>query len=181
MVDGMAAKAWRTRQRAGAARASAGRALTLLACLACAPACAQDANRCEPASESLAAPAPLPEVKAALTRADRKLRILIIGGPGGGARSVRRSYPATLESLLEKALTGMDVIVVNRPMSGETAANALERIRTEMALQRPDLLIWQVGAGDMLAHVAPCGIRAEPRGRRALGQGGGRRRAAGRL
>lgn len=94
-------------------------------------------------------------MKAALTRADRKLRILIIGGHGGGARSVRRSYPATLESLLEKALTGMDVIVVNRPMSGETAANALERIRTEMALQRPDLLIWQVGAGDILAHVAP--------------------------
>ncbi|MCW2282869.1 hypothetical protein M2323_000634 [Rhodoblastus acidophilus] len=149
----MAAKARRTRQGAGAI---AGRALTLLACLACAPAVAQDAGRCEPVSESLAAPAPLPRVTAALARADKKLRLLIIGGPGsGGSRSARRSYPATLESLLEKALSGIDVVVVNRPMSGETAANALERIRTEMALQHPDLLIWQVGGGDILAHVAP--------------------------
>ncbi|MCW2273939.1 hypothetical protein M2321_001513 [Rhodoblastus acidophilus] len=148
----MAAKARRTRQ---GAHSIAGRALTLLACLVCAPVGAQDASRCEPVSESLAAPAPLPQVTAALARADKKLRLLIIGGPAGGSRSARRSYPATLESLLEKALAGIDVIVVNRPMSGETAANALERIRTEMALQRPDLLIWQVGGGDILAHVAP--------------------------
>jgi len=151
----MAAKARRARQGAGAAGAGACRALTLLAFLAGAPVLAQDASRCEPVSETLAATAPLPQVTAALNRADKKLRLLIIGGPGGGARNPRRSYPATLEALLEKALTGIDVVVVNRPMSGETAANALDRIRTEMALQRPDLLIWQVGGGDILAHVAP--------------------------
>jgi lysophospholipase L1-like esterase len=161
----MAAKAWRARQSAGAgAGARAGRALTLLAWLSCAiifatldaPAWAQDADRCdEPLAESLATPAPLPHVAAALKRPDRKLHLLVIGGSGGGGRSARRSYPATLESLLEKALTGIDVQVVNRPMSGETAATALERIRTEMALQQPDLLIWQVGGNDALAHVAP--------------------------
>ena len=38
-----------------------------------------------------------------LKRADKKLHILIIGAPVGGARGVRRkSYPATLENLLEK-------------------------------------------------------------------------------
>jgi hypothetical protein len=148
----MAAEAWRGALQG--ARAVAGRTLTICALLLGAPAHAQDA-RCEAVSETLATPAPLPRVMAALQRSDKTLRLLIIGGSGGGNRIARRSYPATLEALLEKALTGIDVIVVNRPMSGETAATALERIRTEMALQRPDLLIWQVGGGDVLAHVAP--------------------------
>ncbi|MBB4196304.1 lysophospholipase L1-like esterase [Rhodoblastus sphagnicola] len=122
-----------------------------------APACLTPAwaeDRCEPVSESLATPAPLPFVTAALARADKKLRLLIIGAAGGG-RGARRSYPAMLESLLEKALNGIDVVVVNRPMSGETVGDARERIHTEFALQRPDLLIWQVGGNDALAHVDP--------------------------
>jgi lysophospholipase L1-like esterase len=117
-------------------------------------------SRCEPASETLATPAPLPHVAAALGRADKKLRLLIIGGAGADGRSARRSYPATLEAVLEKALTGIDVIVVNRPLSGETVGDALERIRTETALQHPDLLIWQVGGNDALAHVAPWDFEA---------------------
>jgi lysophospholipase L1-like esterase len=116
---------------------------------------AQNLERCEPVDEKLATPAPLPHVTAALTRPDKILRLLIIGGSGGGGRIARRSYPNTLEKLLEKALTGIDVIVVNRPMSGETAATAVDRIRTEMALQPPDLVIWQVGGGDALAQVSP--------------------------
>ncbi len=60
-----------------------------------------------------------------------------------------------LESLLEKALAGIDVTIRNRPASGETVATAAERIRTEVAMARPDLLIWQVGANDALAHVPP--------------------------
>ncbi len=113
------------------------------------------AARCEPASPALAAPAPLPHVAEALARPEKKLRLLIIGGVAEGGRASRRIYPATLESVLEKALAGIDVVVVNRPMSGETASDALERIRTETALQRPDLLIWMVGGNDVLAHIPP--------------------------
>jgi len=146
----MAAKTWRARQK----RSRAGKialCLVALCCVAGEPSRAED--RCEPVSGSLASPAPLPAVTAALARPDKKLRLLVIGGAVG--RGARRSYPATLESLLEKALIGIDVIVVNRPMSGETAGDALERIRTEFALQHPDLLIWQVGGNDALAHVDP--------------------------
>lgn len=121
----------------------------------CVPVWAQDAGRCDPVDEKLASPAPLPHVTAALQRPDRKLRLLIIGGSAGGERSVRRSYPNTLEKLLEKALTGIDVVIVNRPVAGETAATAVDIIHTEMALQQPDLVIWQVGGGDALAHVPP--------------------------
>lgn len=138
------------------ARAALGFSLSLLAC---APAHAQEgaakpASVCEAPADSLAAPAPLPRVAAALKKSE-KLNILIIGSPIGLGRRVGKSYPVALESLLEHALTGVDVVIVNRPVSGEIAATAAERIRTEVALSRPDLLIWQVGANDALQHVAP--------------------------
>ncbi|WP_374546937.1 SGNH/GDSL hydrolase family protein [Rhodoblastus sp.] len=126
--------------------------------VACAPAMAQDGARpgqsCEAPAESLAAPAPLPRVAAALKKSE-KLNILIIGSPIGLARSQSKSYPVALESLLERALTGVDVVIVNRPVSGEIVATAAERMRTEVALARPDLLIWQVGANDALQNVSP--------------------------
>ncbi len=52
-------------------------------------------------------------------------------------------------------MAGVDVVIVNRSVSGETVATSAERMRTEVALARPDLLIWQVGANDALARVPP--------------------------
>jgi lysophospholipase L1-like esterase len=143
----------------------------LCAFLATAPALAQDAGkpdakpaaRCDVPSDSLAAPAPLPHVAAALKQRD-KLNILIIGSSVGVGRGPRKSYPVALESLLERAIAGVDVIIVNRPVSGETVATSAERMRTEVALARPDLLIWQVGANDALAHVPPGSYEEELRG-----------------
>ena len=80
---------------------------------------------------------------------------MLIGSPVGVSQSLHKPYPAALESLLENALVGVDVVVADRPVSGETAATAAERMRTEVALDRPDLLIWQVGANDALQFVAP--------------------------
>ena len=97
---------------------------------------------------------PLPHVAAAL-KLSRKLNILIIGSPVGVGRGPRKSYPLALESLLERAIAGVDVVILNRPVSGETIATSAERMRTEVALARPDLLIWQVGANDALARVPP--------------------------
>jgi lysophospholipase L1-like esterase len=112
------------------------------------------ASSCDVPADSLAAPAPLPNSAAALKQT-QKLRILIIGSPVGVGRGARKSYPAILESLLERAVAGLDAIIVNRPVSGETLATAAERMRTEVALTRPNLLIWQVGANDALARVPP--------------------------
>jgi lysophospholipase L1-like esterase len=112
------------------------------------------ASSCDVPAESLAAPAPLPHVAAALKKT-QKLQILTIGSPVGVGRGARKSYPAVLETLLERAVVGLDVTIVNRPVSGETVATSAERMRTEVALNRPDLLIWQVGANDALARVPP--------------------------
>ena len=112
------------------------------------------ASSCDVPAESLAAPAPLPHVADALKQ-NHKLHILTIGSPVGVGRGPRKSYPAILESLLEHAVVGLDVTIVNRPVSGETVATSAERMRTEVALTRPNLLVWQVGANDALARVAP--------------------------
>jgi lysophospholipase L1-like esterase len=148
----------------GSARAAQILCLSLISCalLASPPAAAQDAgkldgkpaSRCDVPAESLAAPAPLPHVAEAL-KLSRKLNILIIGSPVGVGRGPRKSYPVVLESLLERAMAGVDVVIVNRSVSGETVATSAERMRTEVALARPDLLIWQVGANDALARVPP--------------------------
>ena len=48
---------------------------------------------------------------------------------------------------------GIDVIMINRGVSGELAANAAMRMKNEVALDEPDLVLWQVGTNDALAYV----------------------------
>lgn len=93
---------------------------------------------------------PLPNVAAAL-REHKVLRIMAIG-----ASAVRRgagSYVQQIEKLLEQANKGIDVVIINRGVSGELAADAAVRIKTEVALMEPNLLLWQVGTNDALASV----------------------------
>jgi acyl-CoA thioesterase-1 len=55
--------------------------------------------------------------------------------------------------MLENALKGTDVIMINRGVSGELAAGAATRMKNEVALDEPDLVLWQVGTNDALAYV----------------------------
>jgi lysophospholipase L1-like esterase len=55
--------------------------------------------------------------------------------------------------MLENALKGVDVIMINRGVSGELAASAAGRMKYEVALEQPDLVLWQVGTNDALANV----------------------------
>jgi lysophospholipase L1-like esterase len=111
---------------------------------------------CEAPAGDIAAPASLPHFAAALRQG--KLRVLAIGSSstsGVGASSESKSYPAQLESILEGAIANLDVVIANRGVSGEVAAVAAERIKSEVALDKPDLLLWQLGTNDALARIAP--------------------------
>jgi lysophospholipase L1-like esterase len=55
--------------------------------------------------------------------------------------------------MLKQAFKGVDIVIINRGVSGELAANAALRIKNEVALSNPDLVIWQVGTNDALAFV----------------------------
>ncbi len=97
----------------------------------------------------------LPAVAAAL-RERRPLKILAIGASGSaGADPHSGGYHAGIESRLEALLKGVDVVMVDRGVSGELARDAAERIKAEVALDQPSLVLWQVGTSDAMARIAP--------------------------
>jgi acyl-CoA thioesterase I len=110
---------------------------------------------CDVPGADIAAPATLPNLAAALQKGE-KVRILAIGSSstlGYGASSKTMSYPSQLETILENALKGVDVVIINRGVSGEIAETTAERIRNEVALRKPDLVLWQLGTNDALARI----------------------------
>jgi acyl-CoA thioesterase-1 len=107
---------------------------------------------CQPGAGALDGEQPLPNVAAAL--AQRKtLRILAMGAAPGRIDTRGGGYTALIESMLERALKGIDIVMINRGVSGELAANAATRMKNEVALNEPDLVLWQVGTNDALAYV----------------------------
>ena len=106
---------------------------------------------CQVGDTATATEHPLPNVAEAL-KTTKSLRILAIGA-AGGLRGTRGSYIAQIERLLAEANKGLQVVTINRGVSGELAADASRRIRIEVALNDPNLVLWQVGTNDALAYV----------------------------
>jgi acyl-CoA thioesterase-1 len=106
---------------------------------------------CQPGNTAVATESTLPHVAAALQQM-KPIKILTIGA-SSGKRATRGGYAALIEQMLERAIGGLNVVMINRGVSGELAANAASRIRTEVALNDPTLVLWQVGTNDALAYV----------------------------
>ena len=112
---------------------------------------------CEAPAGDIAANAPLPNVARALAE-HKTLEILAVGSAAMdtiGVTSGVKSYPVQLEDLLKVALKGVDVDIINRGTGGEVAQTSADRIRSEVAEVKPDLVLWQLGTNDALARVAP--------------------------
>jgi acyl-CoA thioesterase-1 len=95
---------------------------------------------------------PLPNSAAALQRRKR-VKILAIGSTPQAVVGLGRDGSPLLERILERTIKGLNVEIINRGFSGELAEAAGERIRIEVALNEPDIVLWQVGTNDALAHV----------------------------
>jgi acyl-CoA thioesterase-1 len=136
------------------------RAAILAALLAALPARAQDApaaplplsKACQAGASAIADEGPLPNVAATLSQR-KTLRILAMGAAPGHIGARRGEYTALIEAMLENAIKGVDVTMINRGVSGELAAHAAARMKNEVALDDPDLVLWQVGTNDALAYV----------------------------
>ncbi len=116
-----------------------------------APAAAPFTKDCQVGATPIADESPLPNVASVLAKR-KTLRILTMGAsPGPAGR--HGGYSAVIESILERALKGIDVVIINRGVSGELAADAAFRMKNEVALDEPDLVLWQVGTNDALAYV----------------------------
>jgi lysophospholipase L1-like esterase len=108
---------------------------------------------CEAPGAQIIADSPLPNIAVAL-KERKKIKILAIGATSASLRGpVSGGYFAVIERYLEAAFKGLDVEVVHRGVSGELAADAAERIKTEAGLTNADLVLWQLGTADALAQV----------------------------
>jgi acyl-CoA thioesterase I len=108
---------------------------------------------CEVPGAQVIADSPLPNIAFAL-KERKKINILAIGATSASMRGpVSGGHYAVVEKFLEATFKGLDVEVVHRGVSGELAADAAERIKTEVALTNADLVLWQLGTADALAQV----------------------------
>ena len=60
-----------------------------------------------------------------------------------------------ISDILQSALKDVNVEIANRGVGGEVAQTSADRIRSEVALTKPDLVLWQLGTNDALSRVDP--------------------------
>jgi acyl-CoA thioesterase I len=115
------------------------------------PAPAPYSRDCQVGSTVVVEESPLPHVAAAL-QSRKQIKILAIGASPVLSRRVHGAGE-TVRQLLRQAVQGLDVVMINRGVSGELSAQSAARIKNEVALTEPDLVLWQVGTNDALAYV----------------------------
>lgn len=106
-----------------------------------------------PACPSVPVPPILAPRLAAAIAGGEEVRIVALGSSstaGAGASLPWRAYPGRLEAALRAALPGTSVTVMNRGAGGEDAAHMLGRLERDAVAERPQLVIWQVGANAAL-------------------------------
>jgi lysophospholipase L1-like esterase len=106
---------------------------------------------CQIGSTAIVEESPLPHVATAL-QSRKQLKILAIGASPVLSRRVHGAGE-TIRQLLLKSVEGLQVVMINRGVSGELSVQAAARIKNEVALTEPDLVLWQVGTNDALAYV----------------------------
>ncbi len=102
-------------------------------------------------------PAPHPAITApgfaAAVARGGEVRIVAIGSSstaGAGASLPWRAYPNRLEARLRASLPGPVFTVMNRGAGGEDAPQMIGRLERDAIDERPDLVIWQLGANAAL-------------------------------
>lgn len=110
-------------------------------------------RECQAPGAATATESPLPNVAAALARR-KKIKILAIGAAASaGPGAAKGGYPVLIRRMLQQTVKGLEVEIVHRGVSGELAERAAERLKLEVGLSVPDLVLWQVGTNDALAYV----------------------------
>jgi acyl-CoA thioesterase-1 len=130
---------------------------------------ADDKASAPPAEQpACAAPDDMTRLMNPLARTGRKLaagepvKIVAIGSSstaGAGASSPDKSYPARLAVELESRFPAQPITVINRGVNGEEAKEMVARLDEGVIAERPDLILWQVGANTVIREnpIAPVG------------------------
>lgn len=132
---------------------------------------AEDKTAATPAAATVpacAAPDDMTRLMNPLARTGRRLaagepvKIVAIGSSstaGAGASSPDKSYPARLAVELEARFPAQPITVINRGVNGEEARDMVARLDQGVLAERPDLILWQVGANTVIREhpIAPVG------------------------
>lgn len=111
-----------------------------------------------PASELLLL-SPLPRASAAVTQ-QRALNVLAVGPSAlsrRGERGGMAPFPVRLQQELERVLPGVEVSVTGGRL-GEITARSTDTLMNLVGETEPDLIVWQVGTNDVLAHAEIAGF-----------------------
>ncbi len=110
-------------------------------------------RECMAPGAATASESPLPNVAAALARR-KKIKILAIGASASaGPGASKGGYHVVIRRMLQQMVKGLEVQIVHRGISGELAEPAAQRLKLEVGLNAPDLVLWQVGTNDALSFV----------------------------
>jgi acyl-CoA thioesterase I len=112
----------------------------------------QVAETCLSAGRGMALGAALPRVKARL-RAGEPVSIVAIGSSstrGVGASGWAATYPEVMQRELMRLNPRSSVSIINSGVNGETIPGQLARMEKDALGPRPDLVIWQLGANDVV-------------------------------
>src|SRR5215470_10929149 len=113
---------------------------------------ADEPTTCDGPTDLVRLERPLVHVGSRLA-AHEPVKIVAIGSSstaGAGASSSNASYPSRLAAELNRLYPDVPVIVLNRGVNGQDAAEMLTRFRQDVIDERPDLVIWQLGTNAAL-------------------------------
>lgn len=85
--------------------------------------------------------------------AGETVKIVAVGSSstaGAGASSPDKSYPSRLAIELKDRFPSQPITVINRGVNGEEAADMVKRLDDGVLSEKPDLILWQVGANAVL-------------------------------
>jgi acyl-CoA thioesterase-1 len=93
-----------------------------------------------------------------------EVRVVFLGSSstaGAGASSLQRSFVAQFDYALGGRIPSGRVQVFNAGINGDTTADMLRRLRTDVLSRRPAVVIWQTGINDVLQGVPVDKFRRE--------------------
>lgn len=102
-------------------------------------------------------PLSLPHLRAALAEKTEGIIVALGSSSTQGvmASDSAHTYPAVLQTALNKALPGAHIAVINRGIGGQDAPEELARLESDALAVQPQVVIWQVGANGAMRHADP--------------------------
>jgi acyl-CoA thioesterase I len=111
---------------------------------------------CAVAAEQVRFDRPLPRI-GRLLASGKPIKIVAFGSSstyGAGASTSAASYPSRLAEELARRFPGHEITVLNRGVNGDDAEAMLARLDTAVTVEKPDLVLWQLGTNSLLREKA---------------------------